>query len=89
MAFLREFLYSERLKCAVLSRNLPKPIAELLISGDKRYFSCCGKRAEVSIASWSKRGEAGPLLVAGPGHVTHGGKDYLHFPISFFVSLGG
>ncbi|XP_029889371.1 uncharacterized protein LOC115349349 isoform X2 [Aquila chrysaetos chrysaetos] len=54
------------------------------------YFSCCGKRAEVSsIGSWSKRKEARPLLVAGSGLVTRGGKEYLHFPNSSFVSLSG
>ena len=67
---------------------LQKLIAKLFISGGKCYFSCCGKRAEeVSIRSWSKRKEAGPLLVAGSGLVTHGGKEYLHFPVSLCLRV--
>ncbi|XP_009694439.1 PREDICTED: adenylate kinase 4, mitochondrial, partial [Cariama cristata] len=38
---------------------------------------CWGKRAEeVSIGSWSRRKEAGPLLVAAPGLVTRRGKEF-------------
>lgn len=36
---------------------------ELFISGDKCYFSCCGKTAEeVSMGAWSQRKGAGALL---------------------------
>lgn len=69
---------------------LQKLKAKLFVSGDRCYFSCRGKRAEeVLIGSWSKRKEARPLLVAGSGLVTRGGKEYLHFPNSSFVSLSG
>lgn len=61
---------------------LQKFIAKLFVSGDKCYFSCCGKRAEeVVLGSWSKRKEARPLLVAGSGLGTHHGKEW-RFPVS-------
>lgn len=78
------------LKCAVLTRNLAKIDGKIVRFSRQMLFQLPREESRRGVDRvLVQEEEARPLLVAGSGLVTHGGKEYLHSPNSSFVSLSG